>query len=94
MLIQFVGATGARIDTTLFEKNSVKLDAKGYPVINNNNESSLAGVYIAGDCKAGASTVVKAIADGKVIAEDILGKVGLKADFVRYSYPQDEKNYI
>ena len=86
-----VGATGARIDTTLFEKNSVKLDSKGYPVINTNNESSLAGVYIAGDCKAGASTIVKAIADGKVIAEDILGKVGLKADFVRYSYPQDEK---
>lgn len=85
-----IGATGARIDTTLFEKNSVKLDSKGYPEIKANNESSIAGVYIAGDCKAGASTIVKAIADGKVIAEDILGKAGLKADFARYSYPLPE----
>ena len=86
-----ISATGARIDTALFEKNNIKLNLKGYPVVNTNNESSLTGVYIAGDCKAGASTIVEAIADGKVIAKDILEKIGLKSDFVRYLYPQNEK---
>lgn len=87
-----ISATGARIDTAFFEKNNVELDSKGYPAINSNNESSLMNVYIAGDCKKGPSTIVKAIADGKIIAKNILEKVGLKTDFVCYPYPQDEKD--
>jgi len=38
-------------------------------------------VYIAGDCKQGAATVVKAIADAKIAAADILQKLKLEADF-------------
>jgi putative selenate reductase len=76
-----IGAVGARVDTTLFVKNGVALNAKGYPEVTEARESSLPGVYIAGDCKAGAATVVKAIADGKAAAEDILRKLGLSADF-------------
>jgi putative selenate reductase len=38
-------------------------------------------VYVAGDCKAGPATVVKAMADAKTVALAILGKLGLDAPF-------------
>jgi putative selenate reductase len=76
-----IGAVGARVDTAFFIKNGVVLNDKGYPLVNGGRECSLPGVYIAGDCKAGAATVVKAIADGKAAAADILRKLGLAADF-------------
>jgi putative selenate reductase len=76
-----IGAVGARVDTALFVKNGVALNDKGYPQVNAACECSLPGVYIAGDCKAGAATVVKAIADGKAAAADILRRLDLSADF-------------
>jgi putative selenate reductase len=76
-----IGAVGARVDTSLFAKNGIALNDKGFPLISCANETSSAGVYIAGDCKAGPATVVKAIADGKTIALDILGKLGIPNDF-------------
>ena len=80
-----VGAVGARVDTTGFTGNGIKLNAKGQPEVNAAGESSVSGVYIAGDCKAGAATVVKAIADGKAAAADILQKLGISADFNKVS---------
>jgi putative selenate reductase len=76
-----IGAVGARVDTALMVKNGVALNNKGAAQVNEARESSLPGVYIAGDCKSGAATVVKAIADGKAAAADILRKLGLSADF-------------
>jgi putative selenate reductase len=76
-----IGAVGARVDTAPFTRNGIELDEKGFPRTGENGESSVPGVYIAGDCRAGAATVVKAIADGKTIAASILGKLGLLADF-------------
>jgi putative selenate reductase len=76
-----IGATGARLDTAAFAHKGISLNAKGLPQVNAACESSIPGVYIAGDCRAGAATVVKAIADGKTLALDILGKLGLEADF-------------
>jgi len=76
-----IGAVGARVDTEAFACNGIELDAKGFPEVNEDRESSLPGVYIAGDCRAGAATVVKAIADGKAAAAAILRKMGLEADF-------------
>lgn len=82
-----IGAVGARVDTSLFEKNEILLNKWGMPKVNSSNESSIQNVYIAGDCKAGASTVVKAIADAKIIAKNILEKSGLSHDFVRIENP-------
>jgi putative selenate reductase len=48
------------------------------------------GVFIAGDCKTGASTIVKAVADGKTVAKAILRKTHLGNDFVRFNVKQDE----
>ena len=76
-----IGATGSVVDTEAFTRNGIALNEKGFPKINSNRESSAPGVYIAGDCKAGAATVVRAIMDGKVVAMDILRKLGLEADF-------------
>ncbi|GHU87010.1 putative selenate reductase subunit YgfK [Spirochaetia bacterium] len=82
-----IGAVGARVDTEPFVRNSIALNDKGYPKINGANESSVENVYLAGDCKAGAATVVKAIADGKTAAADILRKIGLPSDFVSPNEP-------
>ena len=76
-----IGAVGARVDTEAFARNGIALNAKGFPVLGPSGESSVPGVYIAGDCKAGPATVVKAIADGKAAAADILQKLGLETDF-------------
>jgi putative selenate reductase len=76
-----IGAVGARVDPAPFTRNGIELNAQGYPRTSAANESSLPDLYIAGDCRAGAATVVRAIADGKTIAADILQKLGLPADF-------------
>lgn len=83
-----ISATGARIQKQFFKDLAV--DEKGLAIINASNETSLAGVYVAGDCKKGASTIVKAVADGKTVAMDILNKMHLGHDFVRYNVSQDE----
>ncbi|HIT90752.1 MAG TPA: putative selenate reductase subunit YgfK [Candidatus Merdenecus merdavium] len=86
-----IGAVGARVDSTLFQSNGIVLDKWNRPIVNESNESSIKNVYIAGDCKAGAATIVKAIADAKFIAKDILAKAGLAHDFVRVTIKQPEK---
>jgi putative selenate reductase len=82
-----IGAVGARVDTEHFTRNGIALNEKGYPQTNEANESSVTDVYIAGDCRAGAATVVKAVADGKTIAADVLQKLGLAADFAAVGQP-------
>jgi putative selenate reductase len=76
-----ISAVGAGVDTTLFSQNGLALNERGLAVLSAACESSLPDVYLAGDCKAGPKTVVKAMADAKAIAKDILGKLGLEADF-------------
>ena len=76
-----IGAVGARVDTGYFAQNDIALNEKGIPVVGRTGESSIPGVYLAGDCKTGPATVVKAIADAKAAAFDILVRLGLNADF-------------
>jgi putative selenate reductase len=77
-----IGAVGAQVDTSLFAKNGIELNSKGFPKLNKANETSVENVYIAGDCKTGPATVVKGIADGKIVACNILEKLELTNDFV------------
>lgn len=83
-----IAAVGARVDTTLFAANKLDCNSAGYPTLNAANEASIANVYVAGDCKVGPSTIVKAVADSKEIAKDILSKEGIQHDFVRMEVPQ------
>ncbi len=86
-----ISAVGARVDSSLFKENQLKLVGKGFAELNQFNESSIENVYVAGDCKAGAATIVKAIADAKVISKNILNKAGLTDDFERFTLVQDQE---
>jgi len=72
-----ISATGARVDCSLMEH--VGIDTKK---VKQNLETNIDGVYIAGDCRRGAATIVEAVADSKTIAKDILSKCGLENDFI------------
>jgi putative selenate reductase len=89
-----IGAVGARVDTSGFVKNGIDLNDKGFPQLTGANETSVPNVYIAGDCKAGPATVVKAIADGKTVAADILEKLGLPNDFIAIPLQRADINVL
>ncbi len=84
-----ISAVGARVDTAPFERAGLSLDERGRPVLSAGNESSLPGVYVIGDCRAGPSTVVSAIADAKCAAIDILRALGLPDDFTLVNLPRE-----
>ncbi len=88
-------AVGARVDGSLFEKAGLSLDNRGRPVLSAGLESSLPGLYVAGDCKRGPSTIVSAMADAKAITKDILAKLSLPHDFSRLApaLPEDEASF-
>ncbi|MDR1176691.1 MAG: putative selenate reductase subunit YgfK [Treponema sp.] len=77
-----ISAVGARVDTGIFTRNGIELDSKGLPLVNKYCACSLEDVYIAGDCKAGSATVVKAVRDAKRASGDILKKLSLEIDFI------------
>lgn len=76
-----IQAVGDTIDTTLLEKNNIAMNSKGYPVISESYETSIKNVYVAGDMKSGPATIVQAMADGKLVAKDILKKENIINDF-------------
>ncbi len=86
-----ISAVGARVDTAVFEKLGMQQNRSGYAVVNENNETSIGGVYVAGDCRDGAATIVQAMADSKCITIDILSKLGLANDFKRIDRETDEQ---
>ncbi|WP_100065165.1 putative selenate reductase subunit YgfK [Miniphocaeibacter massiliensis] len=86
-----IGATGAKVDTSAFESNGINLDERGRVKVLETRESSIENVYVVGDCKAGASTIVKGMADAKFAALDILAKEGLENDFEIFNVPEDDK---
>ena len=83
-------AVGAKVDEKLFAANGIALDEYGGVRHTKHRETSVTNVYVAGDAKSGPSTIVKAIADGKAIAKDILSKIGLSHDFVKKHLQTDD----
>ncbi|AWI06196.1 putative selenate reductase subunit YgfK [Clostridium drakei] len=86
-----IAAVGEKVNSDLLKRNAIELDSKGFPKLNTACESSISNVYIPGDAKKGPATIVKAIADGKAVAKDILSKEGLNNDFEKKVIPIDEK---
>ncbi|SCK04360.1 Glutamate synthase [NADPH] small chain [uncultured Clostridium sp.] len=76
-----IQAVGDTIDTSLLEKNNIAMNSKGYPIINEKSETSIKNVYVAGDMKSGPATIVQAMADGKLVAKDILKRESISNDF-------------
>lgn len=87
-----ISAVGEQVDSDLLEKNKIELDGKGCPKVNNACETSISNVYAAGDMKKGPATIVKAIADGKAVAKDILSKEGFSNDFHKEVIAADKKD--
>ncbi len=86
-----IAAVGENVDSDLLRKNGIEVDSKGFPKVNTSCETNISNVYVTGDAKKGPATIVKAIADGKAVAKDILSKEGLKSDFEKKVIPIDEK---
>ena len=86
-----IASIGEKVDGSFYEKNGIAVTDKGLPVLKKEtNETSVAGVYAAGDGAFGASVIVKAIADAKLACEAILNKtIGTN----RPSETTDEKIY-
>lgn len=83
-----IASIGERVDGSFYEKNGIRSDEKGLPILNERNETSLPGVYAAGDGAFGASVIVRAIADAKLACEAILNReIGID----RPSLVTDEK---
>ena len=86
-----IASIGEKVDGSYYEKNGIAVTDKGLPVLKKeSNETSVAGVYAAGDGAFGASVIVKAIADAKLACEAILNKT-IGTD--RPSQTTDEKIY-
>ncbi|EHL10102.1 hypothetical protein HMPREF9625_01102 [Oribacterium parvum ACB1] len=86
-----IASIGEKVDGSFYEKNGIAVTEKGLPVLKKEtNETSVSGVYVAGDGAFGASVIVKAIADAKLACEAILNKT-IGTD--RPSETTDEKIY-
>ena len=71
-----IAAVGERIDTALYEGAQAALDEKGRPIVDEHMQTSVPGIYAAGDCRRGPATVVEGIADAMRAAEAILARAG------------------
>ncbi|MGI6157604.1 MAG: putative selenate reductase subunit YgfK [Saccharofermentanales bacterium] len=89
-----IGATGARVDGSLFEAYGLVTDDRGNPRLSATLESSEDGVYVIGDCRQGPSTVVAAMGDAKAVALDILSREHLEHDFVHVEVPVDASDIV
>jgi putative selenate reductase len=73
-----IAAIGEEVEIRSLEKNRIKLNDGRTVLVNpETGETSLPGVYAAGDCVRGPATVVEAIADAKTVARSIMKAEGL-----------------
>lgn len=70
-----IAAVGEKVPGAFYEANGIQLNERGRVLINQETmETSVTGVYVAGDGVYGPATIVEGIRDGKMAAEAILGK--------------------
>ena len=68
-------AVGEKVPTAFYEANGIHVNERGKAKLNPETlESSVEGVYLAGDGAGGAATIVEAIRDAQKAAKAILGK--------------------
>lgn len=76
-----IAAVGEEVETGPLEKNRIELqNGRRVSVNPETGETSISGVYAAGDCVRGPATVVEAIADAKAVVMAILKREGLADD--------------
>ncbi len=68
-------AVGEKLDTDFYTANQIAVDERGRAKVNDKTlETSVSGVYVAGDGAKGAATIVEGIRDAQLAVKDILGK--------------------
>ena len=71
-----IAAVGETVDSELFTANGLKTGRRGLAEVSDELLASAENVYVAGDARRGAATVVEAIADARTVADAILKKEG------------------
>lgn len=70
-----IAAVGERVPTAFYESCGINVNERGRAIVNEETcETSLPGVYVAGDGLGGPATVVEGIRDGLKAAEAIIGE--------------------
>lgn len=68
-------AVGEKVPTEFYEANGIAVNERGKARVNDKTlETSVPGVYLAGDGARGAATIVEAIRDAQLAVKDILKK--------------------
>ncbi len=76
-----IAAVGEKVPTDFYQANGIAVDSRGRAVVNPETlETSVKGIYVAGDGLLGPATVVEGIRDGRMAAEAIAGRA-LVSDF-------------
>lgn len=72
-------AVGEKVPTEFYQANGIQVNERGKAIVNSSTlETSVPGVYLAGDGAGGAATIVEAIRDAQIAAEAILAEKVVK----------------
>ena len=69
-----VASIGEKIDSDFYTKNGIEVNEKGLPKVSGILETNIKNVFAIGDGALGASIIVKAIANAKLVSTVISGK--------------------
>lgn len=91
-----ISSIGENVDTEIFKYNNLELlDGKTIKVDPETYETNVNGVFAAGDCVRGASTVVKALSDAIKVSNTILKKDKAFSEYlVDEFYKFEDKNVV
>ena len=84
-----IASIGEKVETDFYKENNIEVNDKGLPVVNSMFETSINGVYAIGDGALGASIIVKAIANAKVVTVAIS-----KSSFIGNELPDISEDEI
>ncbi|MCX7003475.1 MAG: putative selenate reductase subunit YgfK [bacterium] len=90
-----IAAIGETVDVEYLRRNGVALDARERLVVNSaTGETSLPRVYIGGDALHGPATVVRAIADARMIADNIVQATGARVPILVAAAPAHDQDAL
>ena len=69
-----IASIGEKVDVEFYKNNGIDVNEKGLPILDGTMQTSIKGVYAIGDGALGASIIVKAVANAKLVSAAISGK--------------------
>ncbi len=90
-----ITAIGETVDVEYLRRNGVHLDAREHLVVNpTTGATNLPRVYIGGDALHGPATVVRAIADARMIADNIVQAAGTRVPALVAAAPAHDQDAL